>query len=377
MLVSESPDFVNLPDPIAALFTAASEKSFFSQSAWYALLTQHARETGTTVRLYTDSNVPAAALVVRTDGKRRLHGLTNAYALEHGPIARPGREGCAATRHLIENVVRAQSNLETIRFTALDPDDPFFTALRQGLRAAGWMVRPFFDSGTWFLDTDRVKFDQYFEERPPILKNTYRRKSKAARGLEYFFSDDGAELESLIADYETIYKQSWKPPERFPTLVPTLIRAASALRALRMGVIRVDGVPAAAQFWLLWRGRAVIYKLAYDEHFARMSLGTLLTMRMVERVLEQDHPSEINFGRGDDPYKKLWLPQRRERWGLLATNPRTWRGLVGGARGLAGRMRDWVLSKPSPQMGRSRASSREENFENDDPTLRITNDAGV
>ena len=149
------------------------------------------------------------------------------------------------------------------------------------------------------------------------MLSTWRRKRRSlaatGRRTTAFFSEP-AGIDAAIDDYQTVYAASWKTPEAFPHFMPELIRLAAGLGALRMGIYYLDGLPAAAQFWILWRKRAVIYKLAHDSRLDKLSLGTLLTMEMVERVLEQDRPEEINFGRGDDPYKRLWLPQRRQRW---------------------------------------------------------------
>jgi CelD/BcsL family acetyltransferase involved in cellulose biosynthesis len=58
---------------------------------------------------------------------------------------------------------------------------------------------------------------------------------------------------------------------------------------------------------------------------------------MMRHMLDEEKVAEVDFGHGDDLYKQSWLPERRERWGILAFNPHTIAGLALAARHIAGR----------------------------------------
>ncbi len=82
---------------------------------------------------------------------------------------------------------------------------------------------------------------------------------------------------------------------------------------------------------------ATVYKLAHDQRLNRHSPGTVLTALMIERLLDHDRAREINFGPGDDPYKRAWVSRMREMQGILAFNRTTLRGRLGIARHIWGR----------------------------------------
>jgi CelD/BcsL family acetyltransferase involved in cellulose biosynthesis len=58
---------------------------------------------------------------------------------------------------------------------------------------------------------------------------------------------------------------------------------------------------------------------------------------MMEYVLDVDRVREVDYLTGDDKYKQDWMTHRRERWGILAMNPRTLRGALAIARHVGGR----------------------------------------
>mgnify|MGYP006199459373 CR=1 FL=1 len=112
---------------------------------------------------------------------------------------------------------------------------------------------------------------------------------------------------------------------------------------LRLGIARHEGVPVAAQFWLIENGEATIHKLAYAESAKSLSPGTILGEAMFRRAIDKDRVRLIDYGTGDEPYKAEWMAERRPLWQLSAHNPRTLRGLLGIVRAkasaLAGRGR--------------------------------------
>jgi CelD/BcsL family acetyltransferase involved in cellulose biosynthesis len=48
----------------------------------------------------------------------------------------------------------------------------------------------------------------------------------------------------------------------------------------------------------------------------------------LNRLYDQDGVREVDFGRGDDPYKRLWLSSVRDRIGLFAANPKSLKGMA-------------------------------------------------
>jgi hypothetical protein len=339
MPVLVRPDFTALPAEAAALFPA-QPASFYDLAAWYEVFARDAVDPGSEPRLIVTSDGGAGlALLRQRDGTWR--SLANYYSCEHAVLGASPADAAATMRELVTEMLYARPRCGRLELRALDPLDPRFPALVSALRGASFAVETWCEFGTWYEATAGMSFADYVAARPSSLVNTWRRKAAKAQKqhrLDYLFAARPDEIEAAIADYEAIYAASWKGSEPYPRFIPNLVRRGAALGAVRLGVMRVDGAPAAAQIWICWQGRASIYKLAHDARFDALSPGTILTMKMMERALDIDRVGEVDFGRGDDPYKKLFLPRRRERWAIDAMNPRTLRGLVGAGRQIAARL---------------------------------------
>jgi Acetyltransferase (GNAT) domain len=281
---------------------------------------------------------------------RTLASLTNYYSCWFSPLGLEHmRDPAAAIEDWGRTLRNWQERPHRIRFDALDSVSPEIDTLATGLRRAGYWIERYPQFGNWFLSVADRDFRRYWLSRAPELRHTIERKERALRlrhavVLDIIGEPDGAE--AAIAQYEQVYAASWKEAEPYSRFIPGLIRAGLGARSLEVGILRIDGTPVAAQIWVFFNGRATIFKLAHAEGVKRWSAGSILTRHLMERALSDPRVAEIDFGRGDDPYKRLWLPKRRERWGVLAYDPATMNGLGLGVRNLGPQVvRRWLGTK--------------------------------
>lgn len=260
--------------------------------------------------------------------------LANYYSALWAPALAPGLQA-AELAPLLRELLRRHAPLHRLDFAPLDPGSRAWEVLRGALRGAGLPAWDYFAFGNWYLQCD--VFDgwaAYLAARPGALRNTLRRAEKRLEraGARIEIVSGGQRLAAAAQAYAQVYAASWKQPEPHPDFVPGLIRCCAAQGWLRLGVVWLQEQPVAAQLWIVAHGKASIYKLAYDQAHKALGAGTVLTARLMRHALECDGVAEVDYLMGDDAYKRDWMSHRRERRGLRAFNPHTWRGLLGAAR---------------------------------------------
>ncbi len=261
-------------------------------------------------------------------------GLSNFYSCCFAPLGISSAEGAFPATASLGRHLRNRG-IATLWFDALD-ETPKET-LAAGLKHSGWLVEPFPQFGNWYIATENLDFETYWRSRPGALRNTGLRRHRAlierGDGRILCFADRD-DTEAAVDAYESVYARSWQPNEPFPGYIPGLIRRGLAAQEVQVWCLFVKEIPVAAQIWVRRHGNATIFKLAYDQDWGKQSAGTILTMAAIRTALTDKSLKEIDFGWGDDAYKQEWLPNRRQRYGISAYNPRSVVGLGLAARNI-------------------------------------------
>lgn len=288
-------------------------------------------------------------LLIDPERPSRVRSLANFYTSLFSPLSSTAEDRPRALRAIVSSLAKERPRLSAATFAPLDAACPDVAALEDSLTGEGWFVRRYFCFGNWTLPVLGQSFEQYMARRDSRLRNTFERKAKkllATGSIELVTRPDG--VDQAMTAYESIYAKSWKRPEPYPTFARGWARRCAEQGWLRLGLAKVGDVPIAAQIWFVFDRRAFIYKLVYDDEFAKWSAGTVLTAHMMRHALDVDHVDEVDFLTGDDPYKSEWMTERRERIGIVACNLRSAEGLLLATKEFAGRATAPLRAKLRP-----------------------------
>jgi len=347
----------NLPDgltigshpDIAALHVAGLIDNSFSASedidatpAWFDILqnTVYPGDEGVRYHYATDGK-ETTLLPLRFSKAGRIgtiESLGNFYTALYAPLQTAGSDR-HAIGHLLASAIKEHGGAHVMRFAPLDCNSSAYQQLLNELRAIGWVPLTYHCFGNWFLEV-KNGWEGYLRSRSANLRSTIKRRSKdfAAAGGTLEVISGCENIEQAIAAFQEVYSASWKVPEPYPDFVPTLIRRMAEKGMLRLGIARLGDQAVAAQLWIVAGRKASIFKLAYHENYADYSPGTVLTAHLLRHVIERDGVTEVDFLKGDDKYKRMWMSHRRERRGIVAYNPATITGAMLLLKELLGRL---------------------------------------
>lgn len=287
----------------------------FARLEWFARL----EKTAAAPLIALARNGDRAVALPLAQNGRGLEGLTNWYAFIWSDLATGGGPREALLTSLAQDLARRASH---VNLAKLPDEDGTATRLERAFRQAGWFVAREVCDTNHVLPVSGRSYAEFLAGRPGQLRTTLKRKAKKVE-VE-LLTEFQAEAWS---SYEAVYAESWKPEEGDPSLLRDFAQAEAVAGRLRFALARHEGEVVAAQVWTVESGTAYIHKLAHLQSAKPLSAGTTLTAALFEHVIDRDHVDCVDFGTGDDPYKRDWMERVRPRYRLACwrrENPRNW-----------------------------------------------------
>jgi CelD/BcsL family acetyltransferase involved in cellulose biosynthesis len=290
---------------LAALLSSDAQQAPFDRLAWWQGLAEHCGMEPL-LAVARQGNDAAVLPLQRVNG--HLAGLANWYSFRLRPVSSPGSDARPLLIALARDLVRRSSR---ITLAGLPGEDGSADLIEAAFRDAGWLVLREVCDVNHVLHLQGRSYETWLADRPGPLRTTLKRKTGNIEVRIFSTFDDEA-----WSAYENIYAASWKPSEGSPAFLRDFARAEGEAGRLRLGLAYADGRAIAAQLWTVEGGTAFIHKLAHREDARALSPGTVLSAALFRQVIDGDKVALVDFGTGDDPYKRDWMEDVRPRYRL-------------------------------------------------------------
>lgn len=350
----------DLPETYLELFEVQDQTNMYLTKYWYKNMIEFGLEKDVRLHIYSieeqKSGMPLLLMFTRSpagqNGSRyagwnlgggSLASLTNFQSSYYSCVVANDLNKPEDVFYVLSKGIAENDNQwHMMDINLMDPGSLSYAALKSAFVKNGYYVYSYPYKGNWYENFGEKQFSSYVSSRDKSSKKAiqnylrkYRKLVKNER-IDIDIYTDAESVEKVLNIYHEVYDTSWKEEDYFPGFYDGLIRQTAEQGSLRMLIISIDRIPAAIEMAIVTGGQGVMMRTAYNQEYNRESVGSIAILKMIEYLLEIDGVSEIDFGTDDDPYKAVWVKNRRERWGLVSFNRKTIQGNIYSLRYLFG-----------------------------------------
>jgi CelD/BcsL family acetyltransferase involved in cellulose biosynthesis len=175
---------------------------------------------------------------------------------------------------------------------------------------------------------------QLKSRRRSDLRRAYRRAEQIGQVETIISTPSLEEVDSLVKRAMDVEAASWKGKAGSALLTArplgdffrSFAREASLDGSLRISLLRIDGNDAAMQIAVVFRSCWWIYKIGYDEQFARCSPGTILISETIRHAAESQL-ERYEFMGTTAEWLSMWTSEHRQTV-TIRTYPLSARGVA-------------------------------------------------
>lgn len=307
-----------------------TQNNFFGNLVWYDLLQKHITAAGEKIIYYCildkrkkiQAIFPLIKSPENTPSGYSLRSLANFYSMEYIPPIVSGSRNCRKVISALANYLSTEekgwTSLDIFPIDETKLDNIY---LKEEL-AKYFPVTSSLCHKNWVYINNNEPFESYISHSPSQVRDIRRKERRLLKQheVEFRMYVDEENLEKAIEDYFTVYNNSWKEKENYPEFIPDLIRVCAGKNMLRLGILYIDGVASAAQLNIFHDNISLIYKLSYQEQHKNLSSGAILSFKMMQYAFSQDNSRLIDYGCGNDEYKRNWMNHCLKKMTLTAYN---------------------------------------------------------
>jgi CelD/BcsL family acetyltransferase involved in cellulose biosynthesis len=213
---------------------------------------------------------------------------------------------------------------DVIDLNPIPVENEDFYILNNSLDKTSLKNSEYFCFGNWYLNSIDYPSSTYFANLSKKQKKNirlYKNRADKAGKVIFKMITNPDDIETYMKTYFNVYEKSWKKRERVgPDFHMDLTKQIAEKGWFRLGLVFLDDVSIVAGFAIVCNGIAYFEKTAYDEDYKELGAGYIWFAEMIKHIIDIDKVKTIDFLRGDHPYKRHWVQQRRERKGVLVFN---------------------------------------------------------